>query len=191
MSAPTIEIWRDLPGYEGHYQVSSYGRVKSLARVIQRSDGMLRTIKERVLSPFVDATGRLVVGLHLKAQRKVRFAHSLTMLAFVGPPGPGQEICHNDGDPANNCLGNLRYDTHKANGQDMSRHGRSTRGERAHGAKLTAEKVVRIRQRRADGASTHQIGREFGLSQAQASRVCSGACWAHVGGPITKTGALP
>lgn len=110
----TPETWRPIPGFPD-YEVSDTGKVKSFKR------GVLWGRKLK-LSP--DSWGYLRATLLINGRSYIKGVHQLVMLAFVGPCPEGMEICHNDGNPINNHLGNLRYDTHKANIQDAVRHGR-------------------------------------------------------------------
>lgn len=112
------EVWKDVPGYEGVYQVSDQGRVKS-----QRRFGTTGG----VLTPRVKAdSGHLRVALCQNGKVKDFLIHRLVLFAFVGFPAPGLEGCHNNGDPADNRLENLRWDTSKANSADIFLHGRTT-----------------------------------------------------------------
>ena len=58
------------------------------------------------------------------------YSHRLVALAWIGPQPEGMEVCHDDGDPTNNHVSNLRWDTHQANASDMVRHGRAGRPKR-------------------------------------------------------------
>lgn len=113
--------WRDIPGFEGEYQVSDDGQVRSLDRVIIRRNGMRQTLKGKLLKPGLNTHGRLRVQLDRPKNYQV---HRLVMLAFVGECPEGMEVCHNDGNPLNNRLDNLRYDTPEANAMDDVRSGR-------------------------------------------------------------------
>lgn len=114
------EIWKDIPGFEGLYQVSDQGRVRSVDRKIpamsRHGTRHLRTYKGKILRPGRLSSGHLSVVLgHGAAGVTI---HSLVMLAFVGPCPAGTEICHNDRNPENNHLSNLRYDTRASNLKD-------------------------------------------------------------------------
>lgn len=118
------ETWRDIPGYEGYYQASDLGGIKSLRRVIMRSNGSPQTIRERILKPAFDTFGYLHVVLNAPDKSIKTFrVHRLVMWAFNGPTPDGLEICHNDGEHTNNRLDNLRFDTHAANMADTVTHG--------------------------------------------------------------------
>ena len=99
-----MEEWRDVPGFPG-YQASSLGRVRSPRKILKLS---------------IDTGGYLTVTLGHATQRRV---HCLVMLAFVGPPPEGQEVCHDNGDKQNARLDNLYYGTRERNIEDAVRHG--------------------------------------------------------------------
>ncbi|WP_420093716.1 NUMOD4 motif-containing HNH endonuclease [Mycobacteroides abscessus] len=116
------EVWRPIPGYEGHYEVSNLGRVRSLDRYIETKQGLrFRAGCIRKFGKHVG--GYLELPLLLDGKQKMFTVHRLVMLAFVGERPEGFDICHNDGDKTNNELSNLRYDTKKSNAQDSIRHG--------------------------------------------------------------------
>lgn len=91
--------------------------------------------------------------------------HRLVLEAFAGPCPEGLECCHNDGNPANNRLENLRWDTRQANMDVLLRHGTRRLGSRAH-AKLREEDVLEIRRQKADGVPMDQLAASFGVSRA-------------------------
>lgn len=117
------ELWKGIPGYEGRYQVSNQGRVRSLDRTIrfpgyttragiQRSPS-LRSFKGTLLALGPSKSGHLSVPLGRPTIG--RQVHQLVLLAFVGPCPTGHEVLHLDSDPTNNCLGNLKYGTRSEN----------------------------------------------------------------------------
>jgi hypothetical protein len=112
------------------------------------------------------------------------FLHRLILLAFVGPCPPGKECCHYDGDPANNRLENLRWDTRKSNAADRTRHGTMhmpvKRGSSNGLAKLDEAQVVRMRQLRAEGARVDALAALFGVSRNTASAILNRRTWSHV-----------
>ena len=115
------EEWKAIAGYEGSYEVSNRGQVRSLDRV----NGRGFNIFGRVLKPNPNREGYLGVSLYSggKATRRRRLIHQLVAEAFIGPRPEGFDVCHNDGDKTNNRADNLRYDTRSANILDSVRHG--------------------------------------------------------------------
>ena len=177
------EIWKDVVGFECYYLVSSHGRVKSLPRNVQRGKSVL-PIKGRILAPvtikITDNYSSIAVGLSkCGITRHYRIAR-LVLDAFIGPPGPGQECCHNDGDPSNNHVDNLRCDTKSANQNDRAKHGTSNRGERQWQSKFTVDDVFKMRELRSQGWPYTKIGKMFNTGRAHARSICIKEKWAHV-----------
>jgi len=119
------EHWRPIVGYEGRYEVSDLGAVRSLPRLVRSGSGGLKPIPGTVMKPAIGKWGHLSVDLYKggKKTRRVFRVHRLVLEAFVGPCPEGMEVCHNDGIASNNRVGNLRYDTRSGNKLDRVRHG--------------------------------------------------------------------
>lgn len=118
------ERWRPIPSFEGYYEVSDQGRVRSLTRTIKHhpDEGGQRTIQGKILSTPQDPWGRPVVNLCRGNNKKQWKVHHLVLLAFDRPRPEGMECCHNNGNAADNRLENLRWDTHSENNYDRTRH---------------------------------------------------------------------
>jgi hypothetical protein len=116
------EQWRPVPGFEGSYEVSDHGRVRSVDRLVPYRDGNHRRRKGQILAGRLDPDGRPTVSLRKSPPYRAR-VQRLVLEAFVGPAPEGTVCCHNDGDPTNNRLSNLRWDTMTANQLDAVRHG--------------------------------------------------------------------
>ena len=106
-----IEEWRPIEGYEGLYEVSSYGRVRSVDRYVRCSYGSYRLHKGKVLSPGIRPDGYLVVSLKYKMFR----VHRLVAQAFIPNPDNLPQINHKDEDKSNNRVENLEWCTAKYN----------------------------------------------------------------------------
>ena len=104
-----IEIWKDIRGYEGLYQVSSLGRVKSLAKEILIKNGYTRHQEERFLALHPNTHGYLTVGIYKNAKRKHRTIHRLVAEAFLPNRDKSLEVNHKDGDKINNRVDNLEW----------------------------------------------------------------------------------
>lgn len=129
----SLEEWRAIPGYEGWYEASDHGRVRSLDRVITQRNGNTYRLKGKILSPTMSSHGYYGVGIGKNGQRETRTVHSLVMEAFVGPyPEQGMEIRHLDGNKLNCHLSNLRYGTCSENQEDKLAHGRHVQANRTH-----------------------------------------------------------
>lgn len=144
----TTEMWRPVAGYEGHYEVSDQGRVRSVDRVCHDSIGRHRHLAGRPMSTHLSPNnGRHMVKLKTQ-QRGHRWytVSSLVLSAFVGLRPEGMEACHNNGDATNDRLENLRWDTPSENARDRIRHGTNVMANRTHcpyGHLLLAPNLVR------------------------------------------------
>ena len=110
--------WRPIPGYEGCYEASELGEIRSV-----RAHPKGRHGPNHVLKPQQHRNGYLNVGLRKDGTRKVIGVHRLVASAFFGTPGPHMEARHADGDPSNNAVSNLSWGTHSENELDKAEHG--------------------------------------------------------------------
>lgn len=112
------EVWEDIKDYEGYYQISTFGRVKSLDRLVsgKRSN---QKLKGRILKQSAKKANRnykrYVVSLSKNSKCKHFMAHRLVAQAFIPNPENKPEINHKDGNPLNNNVENLEWATHKEN----------------------------------------------------------------------------
>jgi hypothetical protein len=119
------EIWKEVPGYEGFYEVSDLGRVRSLDRSVTYGRHGAAAYKGRLLQQRLTANGYPLVGLSVGGRVKSHYIHHLVLLAFAGPRPETEargEIRHLDGDKTHNALENLAYGTIHDNWQDRRRH---------------------------------------------------------------------
>jgi hypothetical protein len=160
------EEWHDIPGYEGRYQASNLGRVRSLDRRVNVCHGATRLMKGRVLRPACQKRDpHLYVVLGHGAGGSA--VHRLVAITFLGPCPEGQEVRHLDGDPQNNRVDNLAYGTRTENILDVYKTGRPWRA-------LTISQVVVIRQRLQDGERGAALAREYGVGQSCISAIKHG-----------------
>ena len=117
-----MEIWKDVVGYEGYYQVSNLGNIKSLTREIVYSDGHMQTVKGKKLHPHLTKHGYLLVGLNKNNIKKRKHVHDLVAEAFIENPLGLEEVNHKDYNKGNNCVDNLEWITHEDNMNDMFKH---------------------------------------------------------------------
>jgi NUMOD4 motif/HNH endonuclease len=122
----TPEEWRPVVGYEGSYEVSNRGRVRSLDGFTQHGHRM----KGRVLKPWLTSP-RPYPCITLGHKDK-RYIHKLVLESFVGPCPPGMEVLHENDDPSDNRLENLRWDCRSENIRDRVRLGTHNNAKKTH-----------------------------------------------------------
>lgn len=166
-----MEVWKDIPGYEGQYQVSSLGRVKSLSRIVNgkchyTDKPFTRRTKDIILRPGrYCKSGHVSVVLGNKVNGQP--VHQLVMRAFIGPAPTGQEVLHLNGDPTDNRIENLRYGTRTDNIIDVYRQGKKWR-------KLSITDVQRIREELEEGKLQKDIAAEFNVCLSTISAIKRG-----------------
>lgn len=109
-----MEIWKDISNYEGLYQVSNLGRVKSLERIIIRKNNKQLSIKEKILKPQ-NMKNYKFVRLSKNNETKQHFIHRLVAQAFLDNQHNYNEVNHKDENPSNNIVSNLEWCSHKYN----------------------------------------------------------------------------
>ena len=118
-----MEKYKDIPGYEGRYQVSNFGKVVSLRKIIQKSNGAKYLMAKRVLKPTVNHKGYYMVKLYLKGNGKVYKVHQLVAMAFLNhkPCGMKLVVNHIDFNKTNNRVTNLEIVTNRENTNKIHR----------------------------------------------------------------------
>lgn len=188
LSLPPEEEWRPIPGYEGRYQVSNLGRVRSLERlftVTGKRGVYVKRNPARMMRLKVSQPHRyLSVVLFREGQHREWLVHHLVLMAFVGPRPQGMVCNHLDSNRQNNTPNNLEWVTQFDNRQHSIRKGRwhpfLLRGEKTSWAKLTATQVREIRARVAQGTSRSVLSREFGITLSTISDIVRRKNWRHV-----------
>ena len=106
------EVWKDIKGYEGHYQISSNGRVKSLARMRLGKNDCLISLKEKILKQKTTKSGYKSVHLRCMEKQSHPTVHRLVAEAFIENPENKLTVNHIDANKENNCVTNLEWSTH-------------------------------------------------------------------------------
>lgn len=168
---------KPIPGFP-HYFVTRDGRVWSAPRV----DGLGRAIGGLWLKPGRQNTGHLKVILRRDGKSFNRLIHQLVLGAFLGPCPEGMECCHYDGDPTNNHIDNLRWDTHSNNALDSVKHEvfSDYRGERHPQARLTELDVLWIRILSKCGVRQVDLARLHEVTPQHIANIVDRKTWRHV-----------
>lgn len=124
-----MEKWKDIEGYEGYYQVSNRGRVRSVDRIVRHSKGGPYKLKGRILRPRpVDKYGHVQVFLCKNGLQRSAYIHRLVLAAFVCPCPAGKECLHGAAGISDNSIGNLKWGSRSENQLDKNRRDRTGNG---------------------------------------------------------------
>ncbi len=180
--------YRPVVGFPG-YRVGSDGSFWScLKQVAVKGDRRGRWVtvigdQWRELSKFRRASGHVAVSMSVDGKLYNRLLHRLVLEAFVGPRPAGMQGCHNNGNPGDNRISNLRWDTPKGNAADKRRHGTELRGEGIANAKLSDAAVADIRRTYVHGkrgCGLRLLAKRYGVSVTTVAKVVQGTQWRHV-----------
>jgi hypothetical protein len=172
-----MEIWKDIDGYEGYYQVSSYGRTRSLDRTIRN-----RLYKGVVKKHRKDKNGYCIVNLWGNSKNKSCKAHRLVAIHFITNIGNKPQVNHKDGNKDNNHVDNLEWcDCHENMIHAFKNGLSSNRGEKSSQSRLSNEQVLEIRKMHDSGkCSKKEIGKKFGYSVGGINGIVSRRTWSHL-----------
>lgn len=167
--------WKDIKDFEGMYQVSNIGAVRSLERLVNNKQGK-RKVNGGLLKPQLTHKGYLKVFLRKDNKSYPKVIHRLVAEAFVDNLENKPEINHIDGDKTNNRSTNLEWCTRQENIQHSLENGL---GSRTPAAKLTKEQVKEIKQLLTN-ESCASIGRKYGVSRHTIADIKKGKSWKNV-----------
>jgi len=173
------EIWKPIVNYEGLYEISNYGRIKSFYKY--------KGTSERILESTKNKNGYIKVALYKNHGAKQHYIHRLVLETFIGPCPKNMEVCHGDGSRDNNFIGNLRYDTYSNNDLDKRRHGTTTnpvwinnKGIKNNQAKLNDNKIIEIRHLIRKGVSIKEIAIQYSVDSQTILNIKNKESWRHV-----------
>lgn len=110
-----MEIWKSIKGYEGWYEVSDKGNVRSVDRLVNFEDGRYANYKGKSIKQFKNRNGYYNVRLWRNSKTSVRYTHRLVAEAFIPNPENKKQVNHKDWDKTNNHAENLEWVTVKEN----------------------------------------------------------------------------
>jgi hypothetical protein len=173
-----MEVFKDIPGYEGLYQASTLGVIRS----VERKDKAGRnTISSRVMVQTPNHKGYLRVSLTDRDGKTVKHnVHKLVLSTFVGSRPEGMEGCHEDGNKSNCAVENLRWDTPKGNWEDRRKHGTATIGAQHPMATTSEAIVIEIKKGLAKGERGIDLAARHGVSTTVVSQIRTGKTWSHI-----------
>ncbi len=164
------ETWEDVPGYNENYQVSNYGRVKSLIKN-----------KPRILRKTI-SMGKYKVQMYWRRGRfRNELVGRLVCTLFNGEPNETDVLTFKDDNPLNIIAENMFWRSRSECARTAkNKHRYSSPGIKNAGAKLTPDKVLKIKALKAEGKKSAFIAQEFGVSRQQVDRIIHGRKWKTV-----------
>lgn len=183
----TVELWKEVPGFEKFYKVSNHGRVKSLDRLVEmrpRNRGIYWAIREgRILAAALDGYGYFKVVFSINKVKTTHTVHKLVATVFVPNPENKPEVNHKDGDKTNNNDWNLEWCTKQENHVHATENNLKAKGSSHGKVKLTDEQVLNLRAEykgRSKGPTMKQLGEKYGIKEAQTCAIINRKNWTHI-----------
>lgn len=168
-----MTVWRPVVGFEGHYEVSNAGHVRSLDRVVRNINGHSRSHKGRMLSPSATRYGYMKVNFYENGKGVTDYVHRVVAAAFIGPCPEGMEVDHIDNDSQNNCVENLTYITHAQNMARQREFGTSNACKAARGEHYLQKRTHCPRGHVLSDPNLTNYGKKLGV------RICKACARAH------------
>ncbi len=170
---PSSIEWRPIPEYEGLYEVSSDGQVRSLQR---------NTTMGKILAQQLNNSGYLRVNLTRDGRSKYRYVHHLAAYTFIGPRPKGMDVNHKNGLKTDNRAENLEYLSRRENMKHARQMGlHDNRGERHYLAKLTDEQAFQIRVAASCcGISAEEMSDSLDVSVKLIRQILTRKTWKHL-----------
>ena len=174
------EIWKDIDEAIGIYQISNFGRVKSLKRTCMTYQGP-RTVPEKILNINYDKDGYIQVGLKVNGKQLSRRVHRLIAIAFIPNPKNKTTVNHINGIKTDNRIENLEWATFGENNMHACQTGLRTskKGSEHGGSKLTEKESEEIKYGHFD-KSYPQIGLIYGIKAPTVCNIRKGKIWKHI-----------
>ena len=170
-----MENWKDIENYEGLYQVSNLGRIKSLERDVYYSNGTVHHIKEKILVQRIEKNGYQIVSLYKNGKRKDMLAHRLVALAFIPNPANKPQINHKNEVKTDNFVENLEWCTASYNALYGTRIQRCVQNRRSYklGNHPQAKPVFCVELNKTFDCAK-RVEEELGISGSSICQACKG-----------------
>ena len=175
-----MELWKPVVGYEGVYEVSSKGRVRSVDRVLIDRNGREKNFRGQIIATHLNKYGYPICTLWRCGKGKTSTIHRLVAISFLENENDKPQVNHIDGNKENNSIDNLEWVTNSENDIHAFEIGLRTtrRGVDCNFTKLTDEIVLSIRDMKKKGATQRHIAQTFNISEGNVSQIVNRKRWA-------------
>ncbi len=175
------EVWQAVPEYEGLYEASTLGRIRSVDRLITGKNGVTKRFSGRVLKPVKQNAGYFALGLSKAGIVETVLVHRIVAKTFLGNPEGLEEVNHIDGVKGNNALSNLEWMSRVRNIRHAMGMGLiQGLGENNPAAKINDESAMQIKELLRLGLHPNEIAPMFGVKPSTAFDILLGRSWMHV-----------
>lgn len=170
-----VEIWKDILDWEGYYKISNKGRLKSLDRIVNYSDGRVRLFKGKIISSSrLDTKGYVNLTLCKGILKKQCRVHVLVGNTFIPNPLNKKFLNHKNGKRTDNRIKNLEWCTKAENTADGIKRGTI----KNYMIKLTKKQIIKIRKLYETGNyGQFELAKKFKVAQSHISRITRKNCW--------------
>ena len=173
-----MEVFKDILGYEGLYQVSNLGKVKSTERKAKHWRGGLLTVKSRIMKPFTSKCGYLIVSISKNSIDNKFLIHRLVSNAFIPNPYNKPQVNHINGIKTDNRVVNLEWNTRSENIKHADNSGlRNSKGENNSRSKLSEIDVFEIRK---SDKPIIFLSKKYNVGRNCISKVLHKKTWKHI-----------
>jgi len=172
------EVFKDVPKYDGWIAASNLGRIYSYPRTVTKYCGLhdkdvTQQYEGRILSQY-DRNGYMSVRFGINGKKYVELVSRLVLMAFDRMPADHEFACHNDSNPTNNKIENLRWDNQTGNMKDRTDRGLYRRGQDHHAAKVPVALVDALQSGKITPADA---AKQTGFRYGHLWRIAKGQCW--------------
>lgn len=177
-----MEIWKSIAGYEGYYEISSCGRVRSVERCVLKVGGCIERRKSHIMSTCIKRDGYAYISLTKNKITKSRRIHRLVAETLIPNPHCLEAVDHVNGIKTDNRVENLEWCTRAENTSRAFKLGLTDKkGTKHHNHKLTDCDVIHIRDLYGRGKyNQYELADKFNISVTQICNIVNNKIWKHI-----------